>query len=52
MANYQIINECCVLKTDDGTIIPIDNGNSDYQQYITWLAEGNIPLPAKDIYDI
>jgi hypothetical protein len=26
--------------------IPFDTGNTDYQKYLEWLAEGNEPLPA------
>lgn len=33
---------------DDGTIafVPTDEGNSDYQAYLAWLASGNVPDPA------
>ena len=26
--------------------IPFNSGNTDYQEYLAWLAEGNEPLPA------
>ena len=29
-------------------IIPFDQQNSDYQQYLAWVAEGNQPLPADE----
>ena len=28
--------------------IPADPGNTDYQEYLAWLAEGNEPLPADE----
>ena len=39
----------CIIKNDgSGSIknIPIFEGNTDYQEYLEWLAEGNEPLPA------
>jgi hypothetical protein len=35
---------CQVLEGQE-VIIPFDLGNSDYQKYLQWLAEGNKPDP-------
>jgi hypothetical protein len=40
-----------ILRIDDnGEIwsIPFDPDNTDYQQYLKWVAEGNTPLPADE----
>jgi hypothetical protein len=43
----QLTNETnMVLRVADNAYIPFDPANTDYQEYLKWLAEGNEPLPA------
>jgi len=37
-----------ILRLTDNFLIPINLGNTDYQAYLQWLAEGNEPLPADE----
>jgi hypothetical protein len=39
---------CSVFRTVDNTSIPFDPANTDYQEYLKWVAEGNTPLPADE----
>ena len=41
-------NDQIVLRIADYTFIPFDPANTDYQEYVAWLAEGNEPLSADE----
>ena len=43
---YKLANGNSVLKLVDGEyrmVIPFDNLNRDYKEYLAWLADGNVP---------
>lgn len=42
--NYKLTNSASILRSD-GACIPADPANSDYAAYLTWVSEGNVPLP-------
>ena len=37
-----------VKRLADNAFIPFDPANTDYQEFLKWLAEGNTPVGADD----
>lgn len=37
-----------VLRLSDNVFIPFDENNTDYKEYLAWLADGNTPDPADE----
>jgi hypothetical protein len=37
-----------IIRTTDKATIPINEANTDYQDYLKWVAEGNTPEPAEN----
>jgi hypothetical protein len=50
-ANFDVNGNSIPANTviKDGRMwIPFDPDNTDYQQYLKWLSEGNTPTPADE----
>jgi hypothetical protein len=40
-------NVCAVIRLEDNATIPFDEANTDYQEYLEWVADGNTPEEAE-----
>ena len=55
MAKYKLVNSlitnelCGIHDTETNTSIPLAEDNTDYQEYLEWVAEGNTPEPADEV---
>jgi hypothetical protein len=37
-----------ILRLSDNAFIPMDEGNTDYQEYLKWVTKGGVPEPADE----
>jgi hypothetical protein len=46
---YRLTKGLAINRLIDNAYIPPDLGNTDYRQYLEWVAQGNEPLPPDPI---
>ena len=42
----ETISTTVIQRISDGACIPFDPANTDYQEYLEWVADGGVPEPA------
>jgi hypothetical protein len=45
MAEYQLTATDCIIRTEDGAVIPPDPANRDYAEYLKWVEDGGVADP-------
>ena len=48
MDKYKLTKHNCIIRLVDGACIPVDPGNTDYVDYLEWIAAGGEPLIADE----
>ena len=43
---YKLTHSDLIIRLQDNAVIPPDLNNRDYQAYLQWLDDGNVPDPA------
>ena len=45
---FKGVEQDMVQRVFDNAFIPMDEQNTDYQEYLKWVAQGNTPEPADE----